>query len=474
MPWKIEKRNGKHCVIKKPNTLVKCHAKPEDAKDHMAALYSSESKESSGFFTRKDADGIWNWMGIVSNNWQDTHEEWITARAHKEFAALIDSGEYGKMILDSPFSAMQIFKDIGERGTPDLWYWHLPIPIGYAEHVIYDERGYLIGIGKQHKGEFPTKVFEGLNKTDILHGMSHGMPTMFLQRKDDDERQITGYIDTEFTVMPHDKVANFGTAWASVLKEAYMQVPKEKVKYMTDVFGKEVVASFDALLGELEIFAEDSEIPRKELDMEKDQEAAGTEAVDEVVDDVDTEDAADEDEEVEGDDVVEGADESGDSEDEEEEGDVGAGMAVNDSKFQVPTDMSSFAQELTTGLKEIFVQFQANTDAKFDELKGILKTQQSEIAQLKKSDEKKLAEKAADTPVASMAGWMATQVGSVIGKEGARLNGKDERGLYNKTKEDESDPGQSTGLPPSIDKMIRNQRAQVRHLRVPAGGFGDN
>ncbi len=73
-----------------------------------------KSKDKSGFFTRKDADGIWSWMGIVSNNWQDTHEEWITAQAHKEFAALIDSGEYGKMILASPFSAMQIFKDIGD------------------------------------------------------------------------------------------------------------------------------------------------------------------------------------------------------------------------------------------------------------------------------------------------------------------------------------------------------------------------
>ena len=83
-----------------------------------------------------------------------------------------------------------------------------------------------------------------------------------------------------------------------------MQVPKEKVKYMTDVFGEEVVASFDALLGELEIFAEDSEIPRKELDMENDQDEAGTKAVDEVVDEVDTEDAADEDEEVEDEEIV--------------------------------------------------------------------------------------------------------------------------------------------------------------------------
>jgi len=482
MPWRIEERKGKYCVIKKiDNSVEKCHAKRSDAEDHMAALYASENKELSGFFTRKDADGIWNWMGIVSNNWQDRHDEWITGEAHKEFVRLIDSGEYGQMILDSDFAEMSLFKEIGERGTPDLWYWHIPVPIGYATDVAYDERGYLIAVGKQKEGEFYSSLFESLSQTDILHGMSHGMPNVFLSRKDNDARQITGYIDTEFTVMPHDEVANFGTAWATRLKEAYMRVPKDKAERMTDVFGEEAVATFDALLGELEIFAEESKIPRKELVM-NDQETAVTEAVEveeevtaeaEVSADVETTETTEE-VEVEGDEVVAETDESEESDEEVEEAEVEIGMGMSE-EFRMPRDMASFAKELTDGLKEVFAQSQANTDAKFAELKEQLEKQRAEIAELKKNDESKIAEKAADTPVASMAGWLASQVGSVIGKEGARLKGNEERALYNKSTEDEAEEKPLVpGVPPSIAKMMQHQQGRSRMIRVPADGFGDN
>lgn len=149
-------------------------------------------------------------------------------------------------------------------------------------------------------------------------------------------------------------------------------------------------------------------------------------------------------------------------------------MAVSADGFRVPADMGSFAKELMVGLKDIFAQAQANSDAKFAELKEQLEAQRAEIAELKKSDEKKLAEKAADTPVASMAGWLATEVGSVIGKEGARLNGRDERAFYNKTKAEEPEVDNGIpGVPPSIAKMIMNQRGRSRHVRVPADGFGD-
>ncbi|MHA2086158.1 MAG: hypothetical protein ACXABD_20640, partial [Candidatus Thorarchaeota archaeon] len=43
MPYFIQKRDGKHCVVKgtkeNPGKIEKCHAKRQDALDHMAALY---------------------------------------------------------------------------------------------------------------------------------------------------------------------------------------------------------------------------------------------------------------------------------------------------------------------------------------------------------------------------------------------------------------------------------------------------
>ena len=138
MPWHIEERNGKHCVINESDGSVeKCHADPGDAETHMSALYANtDHKEVTGFSV-KQVDGVWNWIGIVSNNWLDKHYEWISAEALKSFVELIDSGDYGQIVLkswlvDLPGVLGETFKEIGERGTPDLWYWHLPIPIGYT------------------------------------------------------------------------------------------------------------------------------------------------------------------------------------------------------------------------------------------------------------------------------------------------------------------------------------------------------
>lgn len=211
-----------------------------------------------------------------------------------------------------------------------------------------------------------------------------------------------------------------------------------------------------------------------------DQETAVTEAVEveeevtaeaDVSADVETTETTEE-VEVEGEEVVAETDESEESDEEVEEVELGMGMS---EQFRMPRDMAGFAKELTDGLKEVFAQSQANTDAKFAELKEQLEKQRAEIAELKKSDEKKIAEKAADTPVASMAGWLASEVGSVIGKEGARLKGNEERALYNKSTEAETEPDNTIpGVPPSIAKMIQGQRGRSRMIRVPADGFGDN
>ncbi len=436
----------------------------------MAALYANESKtfkEQSGFHV-KQVDGVWHWMGIVSNNWQDRHDEWITSAALKTFAGRVDSGEFGEMILDSPLAEMPLLKEIGERGTPDLWYWHLPVPIGYATVVAYDERDYLVAAGKQKEGEFYDEVFEKLSETEILHAMSHSMPDIFMTRAKEDPRQIADMISLEFTVMPHEEVANLGTAWATMLKEAYMHIPKRKVKYMKDVFGEEAVAKFDALLGELEIFAEDSEVPRKELVM---SESTAKTEVDEVVVEevVETDETVAKKTEVEGEEVAEDESEDSENKAEADQEEDGAGMSMESDGFQVPTNMSEFAQEISSGLKDVFAQFQANTDAKFAELKEIIETQAGEIATIKASDEEKMAQKAIDTPVASMAGWLATQVGSVIGDEGARLHGNRDKKLYDKSKEGEKElSGSAAGLPAQIQKQIQLNRAgNGRQFRVP-------
>lgn len=136
------------------------------------------------------------------------------------------------------------------------------------------------------------------------------------------------------------------------------------------------------------------------------------------------------------------------------------GVAMDPAEFQVPDNLNAFAEEMTKGLQQAFADFSATQEARFEQLQKQLDEQTAEIAQLKEAESDRIAEKAADTPVASMSGWMAKRIGSVIGTDGARLNGSTERGLYNKSKEAETEPV-NTGVaaPPTIAGFINRQRS---------------
>jgi hypothetical protein len=414
----------------------------------------------NGFFV-KQIDGVWHWAGIVTNNWLDKHSQIIMSKAHRRFVEMIDSGEYGEIIATSPLvdipgKAGQLFKEIAQRGTPDLWYWHLPAPIGYATDVAFDERGYLVAMGKQHEGEVYSSVFEAISKSDTLHGMSHGMPDIMVQFEMGQPDTISGYISTEFTVLPDDEAANIGTTFGAFKKEVVMQIPQRKLERMTKDLGEETVAQIERLLDDLDGFAEEARIPRKETTMSDQTEATVNEVE---VEEVETEEVETEETET---DETEAEDQEVASASEEVESEVAeTGVDMDPSDFEVPANFEQFAKEMTAGLEQAFADFAAAQEARFLQLQKQLDEQTAEIAQLKEADSARIAEKAADTPVASMSGWMAARLGSVIGTEGARLNGAEERGLYNKSKQGEEDTPAGVGVaaPPTIAGFINRQRS---------------
>lgn len=471
MPWKIEARNGKQCVIRTSDGKnEKCHDDRAAAVAHMRALYANENKSVSGFSVKQDSNGIWHWMGIVSNNWLDKQFEWISAKAHQRYVDLIDTGKFGPIVLDSwltdlPGNVGDIFKSIGERGTPDLWYWHIPVPIGFSTVVAYDDRDYLIAAGQQKPGPFYSSIFKSISESDTNHGMSHGMAKSFVKRDPENERVISEYLSTEFTALPDVASANIGTAFSVAMKEAVMRIPEEKAKRMTDIFGSETMAQFDALLGELEIFAEDSEIPRKETAMkdQKTTKAKVEEVETEEVDETETEET----EETEVvDEVVAESTESDVSEEADDEAETGMGIRP---PFTVPTDFKAFAEEMATALKEVVVDLQAQQDIRFTELEQKMDEQRTEFARFRESEDDRIAAKAAETPIASMAGWLASEVGSVIGKEDARINGNTDRKLFNKTKADESEEQVTVvpGVSKFVSDMITRQQGRGGSIRVP-------
>jgi hypothetical protein len=75
MPWKIEKRNGQYCVIKKiDGDNEGCHATRDEAKKHMAALYASE----------KEVDMDKEWSAAYKNSLPDSSFLYIEPGGKKD------------------------------------------------------------------------------------------------------------------------------------------------------------------------------------------------------------------------------------------------------------------------------------------------------------------------------------------------------------------------------------------------------
>ena len=110
-------------------------------------------------------------------------------------------------------------------------------------------------------------------------------------------------------------------------------------------------------------------------------------------------------------------------------------------------------------MKEVNVAVSGITE-RFDRL-------EVEVKQLTESDETKIAEKAATTPLASLASMFKSDVASTIGSDETRLDYNKDRQLHQagpeETKADE--PG-TVGIP-LVDGFIKEQRTGNRAFTLP-------
>lgn len=127
MPWTIQKRGNKYCVIKRGGKTEKCHDNKRQAETHMAALYASENK--SLLWLEKDNNGLRQMLLVSSNNFEDREQEIVRKQA------LMD---YVKSFSPNP-----------------LLFWHGGEPIG----EIIDAQmvgGFLLELAK----ELPNKLVD--------------------------------------------------------------------------------------------------------------------------------------------------------------------------------------------------------------------------------------------------------------------------------------------------------------------------
>jgi len=407
----------------------------------------------------KDSDGEWNWAGIVSNMWMDREEDILTSDAHMKFVEAIDTGKY---------------KEVFGKDTPDLWVWHVPVPVGYAETVAYDKRGFLIAGGKGLKGEFYDNVFSGLaiaeKKEPGCIGMSHGMPFDYLEIEKEESamdipvrNMITGYMSEEFTFLPKFAAANYGTGLGGIMVKSMLEIEDYKEKWFVDTFGENVVAQFNSRLSEIGKAADEADIPKKEI---KNMTDSTDEVQETVTEETPTESEVAEEsvEELEATEPVE-AEEKADQpvEDEEDDEEDDSEDDEEEKQYVTAKDLESIVSEIVKGVAEPVQLIQKE----IVKLREDLDKTRFELSELKSSEDSRVADKAMNTPAASLSAIIAR---TIVGQEGAQLDYNKERTLRQAGPEEtETKLDGQTGIP-SIDALIKEQRGQRRTIMAPMNG----
>lgn len=136
----------------------------------------------------KDDTGAYRFAGIWSNNFMDGKGDIISESAHKIYELMVDEG-----IIPSP----------------QLFLWHIPMAVGITENVAYDNRGFMVAIGRFFS-EF-NFVAEALAERGGDLGMSHASGIVI--RNNENPSIVEGYASYEISILPKTRAANALTAF---------------------------------------------------------------------------------------------------------------------------------------------------------------------------------------------------------------------------------------------------------------------
>lgn len=190
-------------------------------------------------------DGQYRWLAAYSNNRLDKEGEFISSESHKEFDEALHKGEWP---------------------MPELWVWHIPMPVGRTLFHAYDEeKGFPIAGGTFNKDM--DWVAEGLIKAG-WDGTSHGMPEPWIQRDKENPNIIIRHRTKEVSILPKWAAAN-KLAFSMINKENSMadetkDLPQHKRDGLVAAFGEEKAKKFEEALANTAKEADEAGVAKKE------------------------------------------------------------------------------------------------------------------------------------------------------------------------------------------------------------------
>jgi len=265
----------------------------------------------------------------------------------------------------------QFIKEVeaGQAPYPELWHWHVPgTRWGQSDWLAFDDdTGFSLASGWVDADH--AKEAETLAGLDLDVRVSHGMPEASIERDEKDRTIITRYRSVEISDLPGFAAANPLTSF-QVLKEGANMIPDEKLAYLKMVGLSE--EKIDALKADLDGKAKEAQARGLEF-----KETAVTEPEPEPETVEEVEPAAEE-------------------------------------ETPPVVEPALTLEGIGKAMSDVLAPFVARLEANETSLKG-----------LTKPIEEKVAEKAADTPAASLSALILKNL-SVRGSEKAKVGEKAE------------------------------------------------
>lgn len=313
-----------------------------------------------------------------------------------------------EIISDASHKKFVKMVELGAVEPPELWLWHEPQwRWGEGEWVAYDETS---GFAVSSHRVFPefNDLAELLAQKDDV-GVSHGMPWWSVYRSEADDTVITGHITQEVSPLPMWAAANKLTSIYVSKENEIMEnkgIPFETKRLLTEQWG--VPAD---MLDRLEAFnAQDAE---KAIAEGRDSKEVG-----------------------------------------QVEPTATDAPAVEPTTPEVEVAPAApVTVEIPDELKEIMTETMAAVIA----LTGQVAQLKKEISEIKKTEDEKIAAKAASTPMAGVLDLMRKSI-SAVGSEDTAVDGRTKLAKSGPVQAPEQPAGASAfGVPTFLDNVISRQ-----------------
>ncbi len=174
----------------------------------------AQPRRKSSFFVLKDRNNEYRWFSVYSNNYRDDDypPEIITAASHRAFVKAVSDGVFD---------------------YPELWLWHFEHPVGDADWLDFTEGGLALASGTFRKGYEETAEKLANYGEPIL--VSHGMPTEYIVRDQDDPSIIWFHVTKEISPLPAWAAANKLTGFVVMKETEAMPISDDKKSFLQEV-----------------------------------------------------------------------------------------------------------------------------------------------------------------------------------------------------------------------------------------------